>query len=157
MALDTAGSSLVPTLPEPSQTTPKPAAKSIIDSPKRSEAVTLLSVLQREARLVDLMMEPLEDFQDAQIGAAAREVLRDCRKVIERLFDVQPLAAVDEGESLDLPENPSPAMYRLVGNSAVKKVVVTHRGWKAAKCELPKWAGSNSEALILAPIEVEPK
>src|SRR5687767_687166 len=37
--------------------------------PKRSEAITLLAALQREARLVDLVQQPLTQFTDEQIGA----------------------------------------------------------------------------------------
>src|SRR5262249_15954195 len=48
-------------------------------TPRRSEAITLLAALQREARLVDLVKQPLQDFSDEQIGAAARNVLNDCR------------------------------------------------------------------------------
>ncbi len=36
----------------------------------RSDAVTLLAALQREARLVDLIQENLAAYSDAQIGAA---------------------------------------------------------------------------------------
>src|SRR5687768_11831871 len=53
----------------PPEVEPKPAG--------RSEAITLLAALQREARLVDLVKQPLEQFSDEQIGAAARNVLSD--------------------------------------------------------------------------------
>jgi hypothetical protein len=49
--------------------------------PKRSEATTLLAALQREARLVDLIQQPLTQFSDEQIGAAARGVLGDSAAV----------------------------------------------------------------------------
>jgi hypothetical protein len=42
---------------------------------QRSEALTLISALQREARFLDLVQEPLEGYSDAQVGAAARDVL----------------------------------------------------------------------------------
>ena len=40
----------------------------------------------REARFVDLVNESLDGYSDAQIGAAARDVLRDSKKVLDRLF-----------------------------------------------------------------------
>src|SRR3954469_19670104 len=52
--------------------------------PARSEAVTLLAALQREARLVDLVKQPLSNFSDEQIGSAARTILGDCQKVLDR-------------------------------------------------------------------------
>ena len=44
-------------------------------TPVRSDAIALLETLQREARFVDIVHEPLGDYNDAQIGAAARDVL----------------------------------------------------------------------------------
>jgi len=134
-------------------TAPKPTA----DPPKRSEALTLLSALQREARLIDLIMEPLDGVEDAAIGAAVREVLRDSQKTLSRMFALQPLAEVEEGSPLNLPAAPSPAKYRLVGSASAgtARGIVTHRGWRATKCDVPTWTGTASESQVLAPIEVE--
>ena len=142
------GSSEAPKIEPKKATPPKPAA------PVRSEAPTLLSTLQREARLLDLVQEPLDQFEDAQIGAAAREVLRDSKKVLDRLFEIQPLADGEEGSQIDVPERASPNKFRPVGGESGTGTVA-HRGWKASKCELPKWTGNSSEAKILAPTEVE--
>ena len=45
--------------------------------PARSEAIALLETLQREARLVDFIKEPIDVYADAQVGAAVREIHRD--------------------------------------------------------------------------------
>jgi Domain of unknown function (DUF2760) len=146
-------------LPAPSKSSEKPSpagTKPAEAPPKRSEALTLLSALQREARLIDLVMEPLEGVEDAAIGAAVREVFRDSQKTLNRMFALQPLADEQEGESIDLPAAPSPAMYRLVGSaSTAVRGTIAHRGWRATKCEVPKWTGAASESNVLAPIEVE--
>lgn len=123
--------------------------------PTRSEALTLLSTLQREARLLDLVQEPLDQFQDAQIGAAAREVLKDCRKTLDRLFAIQPLAEQDEGAVCDVPATTSPNRIRLIGKSSGVSGTITHRGWQATCCEIPQWSGGRSEAWVLAPTEIE--
>ncbi len=133
--------------------TPQPTAKPT--SPVRSEALTLLSTLQREARLLDLVHESLDGFEDAQIGAAAREVLRDCRKSLDRMFAIAPITNDEEGATCQLPEQPSPAKYRLVGKSEGRSGAIAHRGWQATRCEVPKWSGHSREALLLAPIEVD--
>ena len=147
------------TLPTPTKSAEKltaPTPKPVDAPPKRSEALTLLSALQREARLIDLIMEPLDGVEDAAIGAAVREVLRDSQKTLKRMFSLQPLADEEEGATLDLPASPSPAMYRLVGTAtSATRGTVTHRGWRATKCEVPKWTGATSESNVLAPIEVE--
>lgn len=127
----------------------KPAA------PARSEALTLLSTLQREARLLDLVHESLDGFEDAQIGAAAREVLRDCRQSLARMFAIEPLSPSAEGDTLAIDGSDSPARLRLVGKSQGTAGTIAHRGWQATRCELPKWNGQAGDALVLAPVEVD--
>ncbi|MCD4755860.1 MAG: DUF2760 domain-containing protein, partial [Deltaproteobacteria bacterium] len=41
--------------------------------------VQTLGLLQREGRLIDFLQEDIEPYDDAQIGAAVREVHRGCR------------------------------------------------------------------------------
>lgn len=123
--------------------------------PSRSDALTLLSTLQREARLVDLVCEPLDSFSDAQIGAAAREVLRDCRKTLDRLFAITPLSDKEEGSDFSIPATHSPARLRLVGKSQGQRGTVVHRGWLATSCELPSWQGDKADAMVLSPTEIE--
>ncbi len=132
---------------------PKPAPK-----PTRSDAITLLAALQREARFVDILKEPLADYSDEQIGAAARDVLRDSGKVIERFFDIQPLSDAEEGASIETPANFDPQHYHLVGNVSGEGPMtgqMTHHGWIAKKCEVPKWSGKKASQNIIAPIEIQ--
>ncbi len=132
---------------------PEPPKQQAV-APKRSDALTLLSTLQREARLIDLIMEPLDGFSDSQIAGAAKDVLRDSRKSLERMFAIEPLATADEGATLDIPANASPSRIRVVGPNAASGTVV-HRGWKANKCDVPKWTGQTEDSQVLAPVEVE--
>src|SRR5690606_20955475 len=60
-----------PMMKEGPAATPRTAPR-----PARSEAITLLATLQREARFLDLVQEPLAQYGDAQVGAAARDVLQ---------------------------------------------------------------------------------
>lgn len=64
--------------------------------PSRSDAITLLAALQREARFVDIVNESLDSYSDAQIGAAARDVLRDSGKVLSRVFSLRPVVDSEE-------------------------------------------------------------
>jgi hypothetical protein len=132
------------------QTVEKKAAK-----PLRSDALTLLETLQREARLIDLCQDSLDSYSDEQIGAAARNVLRDSGQVLKRLFDLQPVAS--EGEALEVADGFDPARYRLTGNVARPpyRGQVTHGGWQATRCDLPQWTGAKESALIIAAAEVE--
>lgn len=134
---------------------PKPAPK---PKPTRSDAITLLAALQREARLIDIMKEPLADYTDEQIGGAARDVLRDSAKVLERFFDIQPLSDAEEGATIEPPEDFDPQHYHLIGNvtgDGPMSGSMTHHGWVAQKCEVPKWNGKEKSRNIIAPIEVQ--
>jgi hypothetical protein len=140
------------TLPKENVPAKAPAA------PKRSEALTLLAALQREARFVDLVQEPLADYSDEQIGAAARNVLRDAAALLQRFFALKRVTAQAEGEMAEVAANYDPARYRLIGNvtgNGPYKGQLTHAGWEATTVNLPAWTGSNQAALVVAPAEVE--
>jgi len=138
---------------------PKPKPKPATSKPPvRSEALTLLATLQREARFIDFISEPLEGYPDAQIGAAARDVHRDCAAVLMRMFDLQPVVAEEEGAVIEVPAGFDAGRFRLVGNVTGEppfKGRLAHHGWQAAKCEVPTWSGNPKSANIVAPVEVE--
>ncbi len=126
--------------------------------PQRSEALTLLAALQREARLVDFVEEPLDGYTDAQVGAAARDVHRNCRAVLQRLFAPQPLLSDAEGSEVEVPRGFDPGRYRLVGQVTGEPPFrgrLAHPGWEAAKCDVPSWSGGKSAVKVIAPAEVE--
>lgn len=126
--------------------------------PKRSEAVTLLSALQREARLVDLVQEPLEQYSDEQIGSAARKVLQDSKSVLERFFALACVRSEAEGAAVEIPAANDPAVVRLTGAVSGEgpfRGRLTHPGWKATQVQLPAWTGGKDAALVVAPAEVE--
>jgi uncharacterized protein DUF2760 len=135
-----------------------PARDRSIVPPARSDAVTLLAALQREARFVDLVKQPLGEFSDEQIGAAARNVLGDCAGVLDRFFALQPLVTQEEGSPLNVPQSYDAACYKLSGRvegSGPFHGKLVHHGWKATTAKLPAWTGSKDAALIIAPAEIE--
>jgi hypothetical protein len=143
-------------VPTPTKSPPKPPAAP--KPPARSEAITLLATLQREARFVDFVEESLADYSDAQIGAAVRDIHRDCGTVIKRLFALQPAASQEEGTDVDVPAGFDSNRWRLTGNVTGEPPFhgrLVHPGWEATICELPVWTGSASAARIVAPAEVE--
>jgi len=123
----------------------------------RSDALTLLSTLQREARFLDLIGEPLDSFEDAQVGAAARQVIGDVRKTLDRMFAIEPIAADEEGTNVPIAKPSSPVRYHILGRNSQQATggTLVHRGWKADHCQLPKWNGDHDDALILSPIEID--
>jgi len=147
-------------LPKIDTSAKTPPAPARLEPPvaARSEAITLLSALQREARLVDLVKQPLEEFTDEQIGAAARNVLSDSATVLDRFFALRPVAAGDEGASCDVPKGYDPGKYKLAGpveGGGPFQGKLAHHGWQATTVKLPAWTGSREAALVISPAEVD--
>lgn len=137
-----------------------PAAPVVVPpaAPARSEALTLLAVLQREARLVDFLQEDIGPYANEQIGAAVRDVHRDARGVLSRLFGLKRVMTEEEGASVQVPAGADAARVRLVGNVAGPgpyRGALRHAGWEATKVDLPSWTGSDASAKVVAPAEVE--
>lgn len=141
-----------PAAPAIEQAPPEPPA------PVRSEAVTLLAALQREARFIDFIQESVDGYSDAQVGAAVRDVHRGCRDVLDRMFDLQPVCDQPEESDVEV-SDPAAARWRLTGNVGQSSGSVTgklmHPGWKSARCQVPNWSGSADDADVVAPAEVQ--
>lgn len=147
----------LPAPPAEKAPVPAPAAPKS-KPPARSEAVTLLATLQREARFVDIVQEPLDGYSDAQVGAATRDVLRNCAKTLDRLFAIRPVVDAEEGSPHETPAKFNAALYSLTGNVSGEppyRGTLVHRGWQVTKCELPTWSGTDDAAEIIAPAELE--
>ena len=124
----------------------------------RSQALDLLSLLQREGRLVDFLKENLAAYSDAQIGAAVRDVHRDCGAALEKAFGLVPVRSETEGTGVTVPAGFDAASVRLSGNvsgQAPYQGTLRHAGWQATRCELPAYTGSEGAAKVIAPAEVE--
>ena len=124
----------------------------------RSDALTLLATLQREARLIDFVMEDLSGYDDAQVGAAARDVHRACAAALERMFALRPLRYQEEGAHVEIVAGYDPTQVTLTGNVTGQlplRGTLVHRGWQAMRCELPAWSGQEEAARVIAPAEVE--
>jgi hypothetical protein len=147
--------------PEPREPSPRQEPRKLAKpEPVGSDAITLLAALQREARFIDFIQEPLAGYTDAQIGAVARDVHRDCGAVIERLFALKPVVEQEEGARIEVPAGFDANRFRLTGNVTGEPPFhgqLMHHGWIATKCEVPAWTGSKDSALIVAPVEVELK
>ena len=120
-------------------------------------ALQLLSLFQREARLIDFTQENLAAYSDADIGAAARVVHEGCGKVLREHFTIEAVRSEAEGSRIVLEEGFDAAAVRLTGNVVGKapfRGALSHRGWRASNVRLPKLAEAH-DAAILAPAEVE--
>jgi hypothetical protein len=149
-----------PALPETSAAakTPHPSPVPVAIEPVRSEALTLLAALQREARFIDLVKQPLTSFSDEEIGAASRNVLGECRAVLDRFFQIEPLRGDPEGATCEIPSNYDPLNVKLSGRiegPGPYRGQLIHHGWRATTINLPTWTGPKTSTQILAPAEIE--
>jgi hypothetical protein len=146
--------------PEPT----RPAAPPPEDRPRvsaaqqhRDGALALLALLQREGRLVDFLREPLDAFSDADIGAAARDVHRGCRKVLDQHLSLEPVMPGSEEARVSVPAGFDPAEIRLIGEAKGEppfRGTLRHHGWRVVDARLPALADS-VDRTVLAPAEVE--
>lgn len=143
-------------MPTPAPAAPAPAP-TVLRETTPEAALQLLTLLQREARLIDFANENLAAYADADIGAAARVVHEGCARVLKEHFTIQPVRAEAEGSRVTLEEGFDAASVRLTGNVVGKapfKGTLSHRGWRATDVRLPQLAKEH-DASIIAPAEVE--
>ena len=119
-------------------------------------AVGLLGILQRDARLVDFLMEDIASYSDDQVGAAVRELHDQCRDAVARYVTLQPVIDGVEGTFAKAPSS-DPNVVKFIGNVPAQPPsggTLRHKGWRAAKIDLPALA-AKQDAAILAPAEIE--
>jgi hypothetical protein len=156
-------------LPEPKKAEARAEAKPAVDKPAvdkpkkdaasahREGALAMLALLQREGRLIDFLREPLDGFSDGDIGAAARDVHRGCKKVIDQHLSLEPMIAGNEDDKVTVPRGFDPSEIRLIGEARGEPPfagTLRHHGWRAVDTRLPALADGLDRS-VLAPAEVE--
>jgi len=117
-------------------------------------AVQILGILQREARLVDFLMEDIGPYADDQIGAAVRDVHAQSRLALDRYMRLQPVIDGVEGtftKSAGLDGRALKLVGKVPPGGTAPGGLLRHKGWKAEKVDLPA-IGLND---VLAPAELE--
>lgn len=132
---------------------PKPPAP-----PKPSGApLRLLALLQREGRLLDFLLEDVQAYQDAQIGAAVRDIHRSARKAIQEHLVLEPILPGEEGSRVTVPAGFDPSAVRLTGNVTGQPPfagTLQHHGWRVKEIKLAPLAAGQDE-FVVQPAEVE--
>jgi len=139
-----------------SEVSPEAPGRYVQTSPEA--AVQILSIMQRQGRLIDFLQEDLTAYNDAQVGAAVRVIHDGCRAALSEHVEIKPVYSEEEGTTIQvLPDFDSNAV-RLTGHVSGDppfKGVIRHRGWKVDRIELPRPMLNKKEKWILAPAEVE--
>ncbi len=143
-------------LARPAAAAPKAAAAAAPPPRTPESALQLIAILQRDARLVDFLMEDISSYSDDQIGAAVRELHDQCRDSLARYLKLEPVIDGVEGAYTKAPSK-DPNLVKFVGNVPAQPPdggTLRHKGWRAAKVDLPPLP-SKHDAAILAPAEIE--
>jgi hypothetical protein len=144
--------------PEPAaRPEPASAPRKADGNAHRDGALALLALLQRDGRLIDFLREPLDGFSDADIGAAARDVHRGCKKVLDQYVTLEPVMAGADDAPVTVPKGFDPAEVRLIGEAKGEppfRGALRHHGWRATKAQLPTLT-DGVDRTIVAPAEVE--
>jgi hypothetical protein len=147
--------------PKPTAEPARPASGQAEPSRTDAEIVQFLAMFQEKGRLVDFLMDDINAYNDAQVGAAARVVHAGCKGILQEHFAIQPVRTEQEGSTVQVPAGYSADEYRLIGKivgSAPFSGVLVHRGWKTEMVKLPQLLRRAADRLpTIAPAEVEVK
>ena len=137
--------------------TAKAAAPATAPAARTSDgALQFLGILQRDSRLVDFLMEDIGAYSDDQVGAAVREMHDQCRDSLRRYVTLQPVIDGVEGTFAKAPAS-DPNAVKFVGNVPATPPAggtLRHKGWRAAKIDLPAIA-ARQDVGVIAPAEIE--
>jgi hypothetical protein len=136
---------------------PKPQPAAATTGPRVSDgALQILSILQRDSRLVDFIMEDIAAYSDDQVGAAVRGLHDQARESLTRYVKLDPVIDGVEG-TFTKAALPDPAAVKFIGNVPAGKPsggLLRHKGWRAGKVELPA-LNPRQDSNIIAPAEIE--
>jgi Domain of unknown function (DUF2760) len=133
-----------------------------VELPKVSDgALQILQILQRDARLIDFLMEDISAYADDQVGAAVRTLHGDSKASLTRHVGLAPVIDSIEGayQKLDASKAPDPNRIKLIGNVPASGKVpggtLRHRGWLASTVNLPPLGKQDPAVLAQAELEIE--
>jgi len=121
------------------------------------EPLRLLTLLQREGRLLDFLLEDVQGYPNEQIGAAVRDIHRNCKKALQDHLEFVPVLAGEEQAAVEVPPGFDPSAIRLTGNVTGQppfKGTLLHHGWRVKEIKLAKPAAGQDE-FVVQPAEVE--
>jgi len=146
------------TAPQPAaKQTPQPKAVPVPQVKTSDGALQMLSIFQRDARLIDFLMEDISPYSDDQVGAAVRNIHDQCRETLDRYVQLAPVIDGVEGSFTKVDSN-DPNTVKLLGNVPANGKapggILRHKGWRADHVDLPQLAASQN-ATVIAPAEIE--
>ena len=125
-------------------------------------ALQFLGILQRDARLVDFLMEDISGFGDDQVGAAVRDLHASSAQVLKRYLQLGPVIDGVEGThtkvsaagSLAKDASAIKLLGKVPADGRATGGTLRHKGWKAERIDLPPIPPIQNMS-VLAPAEIE--
>jgi hypothetical protein len=134
-----------------------PPASAPQQAPVSDGALQILGILQRDARLVDFLMEDISSYSDDQVGAAVRNLHEQARQSLSRYIQLAPVVDGIEGSNTKV-EAAEGSYVKFVGNLPAHGLpeggILRHKGWRAQRVDLPP-LDSRQNVSCIAPAEVE--
>lgn len=126
--------------------------------PKPSGApLRLLALFQRQGRLIDFLQEDIQGYANEQIGAAVRDIHRQCREVLKEHLVLERVLPQEEQSSVEVPAGFDPSAIQLTGNVTGQppfRGTLRHHGWRVREIKLGPVPEGQDE-FVLQPAEVE--
>jgi hypothetical protein len=121
------------------------------------EPIRLLTLLQRDGRLLDFLLEDVAAASDMDLGAGVREIHRQCQKVLREHLVLEPVLSQEENTIVEVPTGFDPSAIRLTGNVTGQppfKGTLIHRGWRVKEIKLARLP-AGQDHFVVQPAEVE--
>ena len=117
-----------------------------------------LYLLQREARLIDFLLEDISSAPDDLVGAGVREVHTKCRKYLLEKLTLQPIISQEEGARVTIESGFNPSKIMLTGyleGQPPYNGTLKHQGWEVLSSQIPEVTDSFRKNPVLAQAELE--
>jgi hypothetical protein len=128
------------------------------DSKVNADLIWPLYLLQREARLIDFLLEDISSAPDDLVGAGVREVHAKCRKYLLEKLTLQPIISKEEGSKVSIEEGFNPNKIMLTGfleGFPPYNGVLKHQGWDVLSSQIPEVTESFRKNPVLVQAELE--
>jgi hypothetical protein len=126
--------------------------------PKPSGApLRLLTLMQREGRLLDFLLEDIGAYPNEQIGAAVRDIHKSCQHALKEHLVLEPVLSQPEDADVDVPAGFDPSAIRLTGNVTGQppfRGKLLHHGWRVKEIKIAAPPEGQDE-FVVQPAEVE--
>lgn len=142
---------------KPAAAVEKPVEKPKPPARPSAQPLWLLTLLQREGRLLDFLLEDIQAYDNEQIGAAVRDIHLKCSKALRDHLAFASVLDKAEGEDVDIPSGFDPSAILLTGNVTGQppfRGTLRHHGWRVREIKLAP-PPEGQDQFVVHPAEVE--